>query len=243
MVSPTLVLVHGFLGFSHCGPIEYFRGVKRALYRAHDITPLIPQVPAAGTIAMRAEILARRLFRSSTPAFALIGHSMGGLDGRYLITYLDPDRRIKSLLTISSPHRGTPLAEWALRSRGPIPAWIRHIGKPGLSELTPEARAAMPIPDREDVDYSSYASCRPLEELPFWFRPYGRVIPEGNDGMVPVSSAQWGRFRGIVRADHLELIGWSLGFPDARSARPFDHLPFWTRASAEAVASAEDKTG
>lgn len=243
MAYPALVLVHGFLGFSHCGPIEYFRGVKRALHEAHKITPFIPQVPTAGSIAMRAETLARRLFQTGTPSFALLGHSMGGLDARYLITYLDPDRRIKSLVTISTPHRGTPLAEWALRSRGPIPAWIRHIGKPGLSELTPEARGAMPIQDREDVSYSSYASCRPLDELPFWLRPYGRVIPEDNDGMVPVTSAQWGKFRGTVHADHLELIGWSLDFPNTRSARPFDHIPFWTQAAAEALASAKDKTG
>ena len=97
----------------------------------------------------------------------------------------------------------------------------------------------MHIPDREDVSYSSYASCRPPGELPFWLRPYGRVIGEDNDGLVPVSSARWGQFRGIVRSDHMELIGWSLGLPDARTGRPFDHLPFWTRAAAEAIAAAE----
>ena len=130
---------------------------------------------------------------------------MGGLDARYLITFLDPDRRVKSLLTVATPHRGTPVATWLLESRGLIPAWIRHIGRPGLGELTPEARAAMPIPDRADVNYSSYAGYRPLNELPFWLRPYGRIVPENNDGLVQVSSAQWGRFRGIIRADH-----WSL---------------------------------
>ncbi|HEV7930396.1 MAG TPA: alpha/beta fold hydrolase, partial [Nitrosospira sp.] len=199
MVSPTLVLVHGFLGFSHWGPIEYFRGVRKMLLRA-GIHPLIPQVPSAGSIAMRAEVLARKLFLTDTPAFALVGHSMGGLDARYLITHLDPDRRVKSLLTIATPHRGTPLATWFLEASGPIPALVRHIGRPGLGELTPDARTAMPIPNREDVNYCSYASARTLDELPFWLRPYGRLIPEDNDGMVPVSSAKWGKFRGAVRA-------------------------------------------
>ena len=45
--------------------------------------------------------------------------------------------------------------------------------------------------------YASYASCRATYELPFWLRPYGGVIAEDNDGMVPVSSAKWGKFRGI----------------------------------------------
>lgn len=241
MALPTLALLHGFLGFSHRGPIAYFRGVEHALHRMH-IIPLIPEMPSAGTIAERAEALSRQLFRSNAPAFALIGHSMGGLDARYLITHLDPDRRVKSLLTVATPHRGSPLASWFLQSRGLIPARIRHIGNPGLGELTPDARTAMPIPDREDVDYSSYASCRPLHELPFWFRPYGRVFREDNDGMVPVNSAQWGKFRGVMRADHLELIGWSLDLPNTQSGRPFDHLHFWTRAATEAITSAESKT-
>lgn len=241
MPHPKLALLHGFLGFSRRGPIEYFRGVKEVLNKVH-IVPLIPEVPSAGTIAERAEVLAHKLFRNDAPAFALAAHSMGGLDARYLITYLDPDRRIKSLLTVSTPHRGSQLATWMLESSGPIPAWFRHIGRPALDDLTPKACAATPIPDREDVNYSSYGSCRPAGELPFWFRPYGRVIQEDNDGMVPVSSARWGNFRGIVRADHLELLGWSLGFPDAQSGRPFDHLHFWTRAAAEAMAAAEGKT-
>jgi len=241
MICPTLALLHGYLGFSHRGPIEYFRGVGRILRRM-DTAYLIPEVPSAGTVVERAEALARQLFRSDIPVFALIAHSMGGLDARYLITHLDPDRRVKSLLTIATPHRGTPLATWFLESRCPIPVWIRHIGSPGLRELTPEARVAMPIPDREDVAYSSYAGCRPTDELPFWLQSYGRVIPEDNDGMVPVSSAQWGKFRGIMHADHLEFIGWSLKLPDARSARPFDHIDFWVRVATEAMAGAKGKS-
>jgi triacylglycerol lipase len=240
MAHPTLALLHGFLGFSHRGPIEYFRGVKGAL-RAMHITPLIPEVPSAGTVAERAETLASKLLCGNTSTFALLAHSMGGLDARYLITYLDPDRRIKSLLTVSTPHRGSPLAAWMLEARGPIPAWFRHIGRPALDELTPKACAAMSIPDREDVNYASYASCRRADELPFWLKSYGRIISEDNDGMVPLSSAQWGEFRGTLRADHVEMLGWSLSLPDIRSARPFDHLPFWTRAAAEAMAAAEEK--
>jgi triacylglycerol lipase len=39
----------------------------------------------------------------------------------------------------------------------------------------------------------------------------------------------------------MELIGWSLGLPDASTGRPFDHLPFWTKVATEAIASAEAK--
>src|SRR6476661_3503468 len=117
MSRPQLVLLHGFLGFVRWGPFEYFRGVRDAL-RAIHIDALTPEVPADGTIAERAEVLARTLFRSRVPAFALLAHSMGGLDARYLVTNLDSDRRVKSLLTVATPHNGTPVALWVLESRG-----------------------------------------------------------------------------------------------------------------------------
>lgn len=237
MISPTLVLLHGYLGFSQRGPISYFRGVEQALRRV-NIVPLVTQVPPAGTVAERAQVLSRQLFQSDAAAFALVAHSMGGLDARYLITHLDLDRRVKSLLTVATPHCGTPVANWLLESRNLLPIWIRHVGMPGLRELTPEARKAAPIPDREDVAYSSYAGQRTLGELPCLLRQCGRVIAQDNDGLVPVDSAKWGVFRGIMRTDHIEFVGWSLGLPNARTVRPFNHLDFWTRAAVEAIEAA-----
>jgi triacylglycerol lipase len=239
MVRLALVLLYDFLGFSRCGPIKYFRGVEHALRQAR-IAPLVPEVPPAGTVAKRAEALTSQLFRMDTSSFALVAHSMGGLDARHLITHLDPDRRVKSLLTVATPHRGTLVANWLLESRGLIPAWIRYMGRPSLDELTPEARAAVPIPDRVDVAYASYASCRPLNELPFWLRPFGRIVSGDSDGLVPIDSAQWGEFRGVMHTDHFEFVGWSLALSNSQAKRPFDHFRFWTEAASEAMAAAEN---
>ncbi len=234
MPSPVPVLLHGYLGFVQRGPIRYFRGITQALDRA-DMRCLTPEVPAAGTIAERAEVLAQKLFQSDIPAFSLLAHSMGGLDARYLISFLDPDKRIKRLLSVGTPHRGTPVATWFLESPQLFPTWIRKRGHPGLAELTPDARLAMPIPDREDVVYESYAGCRPMNELPFWLRSYARLIPTENDGLVSVDSANWGSFCGTLHADHFELVGWSLDLSNARAERPFDHIEFWTRVVADKV--------
>ena len=227
MTYPVPVLLHGYLGFSHLGPIQYFRGVAHALEHA-GVHCLVPAIPPAGTIAERATSLARQLFQSDIAEFSLFAHSMGGLDARYLISFLDPDKRIKRLLTVGTPHLGSPVATWALKSPGMFPAFVRLIGRPGLDELTPETRLAVPIPDRNDVMYASYASCRPLSEQPFWLRPLGRLISADNDGLVPVDSAKWGNFCGTLRSDHLELIGWSF-LSNAKIARPFDHIKFWTQ--------------
>lgn len=226
MIAPAPVLLHGFLGFSHIGPIQYFRGVAQAL-KETGVSCLTPEVPSAGTIEERASSLARQLFQSDIAEFSLFAHSMGGLDARYLISFLDPDRRIKRLLTVSTPHLGSPLATWALESPSVFPAMIRLIGRPALAELTPEARQAVTIPDRVDVAYTSYASCRPLAEQSVWLRPLGRMIPAANDGLVPVDSARWGQFLGTLHSDHFELIGWS--FPEKSVlSKPFNHIQFWT---------------
>jgi triacylglycerol lipase len=238
MTLPTPALLHGFLGFKRRGPIVYFRGVAKALNKV-GIVALVPEVPATGRVSERAESLAGQLFSSDAPCFALVAHSMGGLDARYLITHLDPDRRVKSLVTVATPHLGTPVASAIMNSHGWFRSLIRRIGMPGLLDLTPEIRAAMPIPDRADVHYASYAGRRSFEELPLVFRPFAREITSENDGLVPLESARWGEFRGTRRTDHFEYAGWSLGLPSARKARPFDHLPFWVQVVEEARQAAQ----
>ena len=79
MARPVVALLHGFLGFVRWGPFEYFRGVSQALNQA-NIDHLMPEVPSAGTVAERAEVLARKLFQTDIPIFGLVGYSMGGLD-------------------------------------------------------------------------------------------------------------------------------------------------------------------
>jgi pimeloyl-ACP methyl ester carboxylesterase len=41
---------------------------------------------------------------------SIIGHSLGGLVGRYYVKRLGGDKRVKTLITLGTPHHGTPLA-------------------------------------------------------------------------------------------------------------------------------------
>src|ERR1700686_3846131 len=137
--TPVPVLVHGFLGFARVGPVEYFRGVERAL-RADGIVPLIPTLPPAASIAERAIVLAKQLTNHSAAKFVLLGHSMGGLDGRYLIANLDPDHRVGALITVATPHRGTPVAVRLLKDRGLLPTIARRYWRHALTDLDPHTR-------------------------------------------------------------------------------------------------------
>jgi triacylglycerol lipase len=233
--SPTFVFVHGFLGFNELRvvffDIDYFRRLEDQL-RQYHVPFIIPRVPPTGPIEERAQVLAAELARHQGDRFVLVGHSMGGLDSRYLIQHLDPARRVQRLVTLGTPHRGSALARWLLSGNGWLQRFAQRRWRRTLEELTPEACRVFnqQVLDRADVQYLSYAGVRPSAELPFWLRRGARLVTneEGeNDGLVSVSSARWGRFCGTVRADHFELVGWSLGMPDRKTDRPFPHLDLY----------------
>jgi triacylglycerol lipase len=239
-INPVPVLLHGLFGFSHIGPVSYFRGIE-AMLRRNGITPLVPSLPPTGSIADRAEALAHALKRHPASSFVLLGHSMGGLDGRFLIANLDPDRRVRVLVSVATPHLGTPVASHLLAGTSLLTALARGLGRRALLDLEPAIRERDAIPDRTGVRYLSYAAVRSPDEVAFLLRRFARLIQEPNDGLVPLSSAQWGEFRETIRSDHFEAVGWSFGLPDRKTARPFDHTNFWLRIVKEAIAAG--KTG
>ncbi len=110
----TILLAHGLLGFSQIGPVHYFDGVKQCF--APGCTFLTPAVAPAGSIENRAEQLDRAIppeLRHPGAGIHIVGHSMGGLDARYLMSANGLGRAswIASLTTISTPHWGSPLAD------------------------------------------------------------------------------------------------------------------------------------
>ncbi len=234
-VVPTLVFVHGFLGFHKwrllITDIDYFRHLELFLSQRR-LPYIIPQLPSVGSLQERAEALAACLAQAPAERFVLIGHSRGGLDSRYVAYQLDPRHRVQSIVTLGTPHHGSTLAHSLLSGDHWWQRLARRQWERALQELTPEACALFnaQCPDRGDVQYLSYAGVRPIEELPLWMRPGARVVSQAegeNDGLTAVASAQWGAFSGAVRADHFELIGWNLGKRDPSSGRPFPHLALY----------------
>jgi triacylglycerol lipase len=111
----TVVLVHGFPGFTRIGPIEYFHGVQAHL---EGMFPGLRVMEAAlspvGTVPERAGQLAGLL--PTGEKVHIIAHSGGGLDARYLVSKphgLGRTDLVASITTIGTPHGGTPLADAA----------------------------------------------------------------------------------------------------------------------------------
>ena len=49
---------------------------------------------------------------------SIIGHSKGGLIGRYYVKRLGGDTRVRNLVTLGTPHNGSPSAYWGIVTAG-----------------------------------------------------------------------------------------------------------------------------
>ncbi|MFN3198212.1 MAG: lipase family alpha/beta hydrolase [Bradymonadia bacterium] len=111
-----IVLAHGF----DASPSNRwgFYLVPEAL-AADGHAVYIAEVPPYHSIETRAAHLAPYidavLEETGAEKVNLIAHSMGGLDGRYVISALGYGDRVATLTTISSPHQGSAVADFALK--------------------------------------------------------------------------------------------------------------------------------
>ncbi|KAI7278911.1 alpha/beta-hydrolase [Hortaea werneckii] len=221
-----IILAHGLLGFDElriAGPnmpgIEYWYGIRDAL-AARDIQVMTATVPPSGSIEARAQKLSEDIERKAGGREVNI---IAGLDSRYMISQLKPPNVIvKSLTTISTPHRGSAFADYMFKSIGMtnIPKLYHALEFFGLEtgafeQLTQEymTNSFNPrTPDLEGVKYYSYgALLRPT--LTSVFRKSHQIVDsiEGpNDGLVSVASSKWGTYCGTLdNVSHLDLINWT----------------------------------
>jgi triacylglycerol lipase len=124
-----VVLVPGFFGFANLGDFTYFGHVRDLILELGPPLGVTGEVVVASTeptasLTRRAALLCEavtRLLDRAPGRVSLIGHSSGGLDARLLCTPgvtlptgADPERcarAVRALVTISTPHHGTPLAQ------------------------------------------------------------------------------------------------------------------------------------
>jgi triacylglycerol lipase len=218
-----IVLHHGFMGFGDVavGPVKvaYFRGIDRALAkRGHPI--IVSRVHPTGSIELRARQLKDHILRElkehELERILIVAHSMGGLDARYMISKLDMADRVAGLLTITTPHRGSPYADWCLEHLGRRMGGLLLMKKLGLdvqaiSDLTTAScrKFNRAIKNAAGVQYFSVSAARPWHRVPAFALHSHRIIAaaEGeNDSLVSVKSSTWGEHLGIWPADHFHSI-------------------------------------
>jgi len=136
MPKQHIYLIPGFFGFTTLGSLNYFQGVRWELERHLadlGVNALIHETETlpTGSIRQRAVRLLRLVEESGgleADGVHFIGHSTGGLDARLLATPgvtlvpTDAEERIgrltRSVQTLSTPHFGTPLANFFTTLQG-----------------------------------------------------------------------------------------------------------------------------
>jgi len=236
-----IVLAHGLAGVSAFAvrrfkTATYFRGIPTAL-DARGCRVIVTEVPPLGSVAKRAAALRVQIRDAVGDAKVhVVAHSMGGLDARHMISRLGMHEQVLTLVTIGTPHRGSPVADRVAeiaRKLGVLDVLARsRIEHGALDDLRTDvcARWSERTPDAPDVRYFSVAGVKRRLEMMYALRFTHDVIApvEGaNDGLVSARSAAWGEKLPRWDCDHVNLIGWTgpravaLGY--ARDVRP----KFW----------------
>jgi triacylglycerol lipase len=231
-----LVFCHGMLGYSvlklrNVDLNNYFNGL-RELLTERGFRVLMPQIGRTHSIEQRAEQLRQAIGRWTSEPVNIIGHSMGGLDARFLISKGGFADRVVSLTTIATPHHGSSFADWFVDGFDHRLPFLRSLEQFGLEVdgFRDCTRAAchvfnQVVPDSPKVRYLSYSAFQVPRKIPPALRRSHSLIAaaEGaNDGLVSERSARWGEHVTTLRADHLALVG-------ERGPEYFDHLAFYTR--------------
>jgi triacylglycerol lipase len=142
MARHHVILIPGFFAFAGLGDLRYWSGVDIALQRAFDAFGLpvditeIETLPTASIRYRAARVLEaiERVSQIDDGPIHLIGHSTGGLDARLAVipTAALPTAasssardRVASIVTIATPHHGTPLAATFGSAMGqPLLRWL-----------------------------------------------------------------------------------------------------------------------
>ena len=216
-----VVMVHGIFFrdwqfFNYWGrvPKELKRNGANIYYGNQQSALSIAQSAAQ----LKAEIL-RILQESGAEKVNIVAHSKGGLDSRYAISMLGLENKVASLTTINTPHRGCEFVDALL---GSLPQGLicfvakkyndifRKLGDEapdflgGVKDLTASACRSFNevVKDSPKVYYQSVMSKMASVSSAGFPLNLGYLLSkkyEGeNDGLVSVSSAQWGEYLGLI---------------------------------------------
>lgn len=223
-----VILAHGIAAKDH----SLFWGRIVDCLKEHGVAVFLGNTDSWGSIKNNAFLLKKSVDKVLRETHAgkvhIIAHSKGGIDSRYLISSLKYGDKIASLTTISTPHRGSEIANFVFErqfmrriiSRKLVRRLFRLYGDRVPQPLTMVNNLTTTFmeqfnkenPNDERVYYSSYHSImnnRWDDLFYFYTYHYLRKVAGDNDGLVSVESARWGEefhlLRGISHSEILDI--------------------------------------
>jgi len=216
-----LFFVHG-MGFRDNSRFYSYWGRITDRLKAHGARVFFSNHDCIGTIHDNAVKIKEKLDylikAENLEKVNIIAHSKGGIEARYLMCTLGAAAHTASLTTFASPHHGVKALDiacripFALSAANPfINAYFKLWGdknpqfKKTVEELSSKSMKTFNAANRDDpnVRYFSYAAkmknalSDPIFLLTF---PIVTCTDGGNDGLVPIESARWGAFKGIIES-------------------------------------------
>lgn len=218
-----IVLHHGMFAWTPLCPtplgVHYWHDIDDALIAAgHDV--IVSRVHPSAGVRCRAAQLKRVLLgalaaRNQPDAKVLvIGHSMGGMDARYMVSRLGMAKNVAAILTVGTGHRGSAYYDWAVDvfdALGQLRAMSSVVDLTAIWDSTTAGaeRLDAESPDQHGVGYFSVAGSCPPDRTPLWLLPGWQILHDrqgDNDGRVAVVSARHGTDLGTWPAHHFHLI-------------------------------------
>ena len=212
--------------------LHYFKGVRTMLMKKGFIV-YHSNVNWAADVNTRADNLRENILlilkKENCEKVNIIAHSMGGLDARHMMfndrNSINIHQRVASLTTISTPHEGSPFADWGTDN---LPNVIPIAQKLGLdikafydlrTDRCEEFNLNTDVVKfekncEESILFQTYAGKQDFWSVFDALKLSFYIIEkkEGdNDGLVSVKSAKWRDkyFKRVIEnTDHLNELGW-----------------------------------
>lgn len=229
-----IILVHGIM-VKELKHFKAFGRIEKAL-KDEGFIVYTSLTDGFGSIENNASQLKRQIIRileeNKVDKVNLIAHSKGGLDSKYMIKNLDMEKYIASLTTLSTPHKGSKLADKLLT----LPKWIIKILAFWINlfyrickdenpdcVLVAKQLSVVNNVEEETFNFESNIYCQSYSTtlkkskddfimgIPLIFSK--RFEKDFSDGMVAKKSAQFANYKGDCLEDsvsHSEIVGFSL---------------------------------
>lgn len=218
--SPV-IFIHGLAAHS----LIYERNDNlRSLFEKNGYPFYVAKIPAIINLDKHSKILYDEIKKIAPRGkFHLVAHSMGGIIARKVVNDYRLGRRCLSLTTISTPHRGSVIANWAMKKiEDENPTAIEKLL---INLIIGDTNDAIPVlttdymkkvfnpayPNLRRVKYYSMGFYIPRQAWKYTQNPliiYANKLQRKdynikyNDGLVSPQSAYWGKYLGTFQGDH-----------------------------------------
>ena len=240
-----IILVHGII----VKELKFFKafGKIEKTLKDEGFSVYTSLTDGFGSISNNANQLKKQILKileeEKVSKVNLIGHSKGGLDCKYLIKHLNMEDYVASLTTLSTPHKGSKLADKLLSMPKIIVKflefWINLFYKLFKDEnpdcvLVAKELSVINNIEEETFNFSSKVYCQSFSTtlrkskddfimgIPLVFSK--RFEKDLSDGMVANYSTKFGDYKGDCLEDsisHSEIVGFSLSKKKRKKVEEF----------------------